>query len=135
MTAGPISPPSHCSLSPVLLDFGTVMSLLSPSLVAESMEAGYPGERSLVPEIDPTREQIATLVAKLLCEVAKIPADRIAETATVTDDLRMESLAFVEMLVLLEDQYEIEIDPVRVVELNELGAIIDYIYETTLGAR
>ena len=40
----------------------------------------------------------------------------------------MESVAFVELQVAIEDEYAIEIDPIRIVELNEFGAIGDYVY-------
>jgi acyl carrier protein len=45
----------------------------------------------------------------------------------------MESVAFLELQVALEDELGIEIDPVRVVELNELGKIADYIHALAIG--
>jgi len=41
----------------------------------------------------------------------------------------MQSIAFVELQVAIEDEYQIQIDPIRVVELNEFGAIVDYVYQ------
>jgi len=43
----------------------------------------------------------------------------------------MESVAFIEIQVALEEELDIEIDPVEILELNELNAIIEYLYERT----
>lgn len=76
----------------------------------------------------PTREQLKDRLACLISEIANIPKDRITEKATVDAELQMQSVAFVELQVAIEDEYQIQIDPIQVVELNEFGAIADYIY-------
>jgi len=65
----------------------------------------------------------------LINEIAKIPKELITEGATVDEDLQMQSIAFVELQVAIEDEYQIQIDPIRVVEVNEFGAIVDYVYQ------
>ena len=40
-------------------------------------------------------------------------------------------MAFVELQVALEDDYGIELDAVEMVELNRLGAIVDYLHGLT----
>jgi len=70
----------------------------------------------------------------LITEIAKIPSERIVDSATVDDDLAMESVMFVELLVALEDEYHIEIDPVNVLELNEFGLIADYVHQQIAAA-
>ena len=82
----------------------------------------------------PGRQAVAARVFHLLREVAGIPPDRISETATIDDQLRMQSVTFVELQVALEEEYDIQVDPVHVVELNELGAIIDYIHRCAMKA-
>ena len=44
----------------------------------------------------------------------------------------MESVAFVEIQVALEEEYDIQVDPIEVVERNEFGRIVDYIHALTL---
>jgi acyl carrier protein len=78
--------------------------------------------------VTPTREEVERRLIDLTTEVAKIPRQRIVNGATFEDDLRMESIAFVEIHVALEDEYDVEIDPLQVIELNEFGAIVDYVH-------
>lgn len=76
----------------------------------------------------PSLEEVRNLLAQLLSEVGRIPIDRIIDGATVDEGLRMESVAFVELQVSIEDYYNIEIDPIEVVERGEFGAIARYIH-------
>jgi acyl carrier protein len=64
-------------------------------------------------------------------EITGIPLDVLTEDATIDRDVRMESVAFVELQVALEDDYGIELDAVEMVELNRLGAIVDYLHGLT----
>jgi acyl carrier protein len=70
-------------------------------------------------------------IVDLLHEIAEIPRDRIVDGATIDGDLTMESIDFMELQVTLEEEFGIEIDPIRVVELNELAAIVDYVHGRT----
>ena len=81
----------------------------------------------------PTRDQVAERLATLINEIAKIPLEQITETATVDEELQMQSVAFVELQVAIEEEYNIQIDPIQVVELNEFGAIVDYVYGCVLS--
>lgn len=78
------------------------------------------------PARDP--EVVWKLITTILAEVGVAP-ELITRTAAIADDLGLESVAFVELQVALEDELGIEIDPIRVVELNELSAIVDYLCE------
>ncbi len=77
----------------------------------------------------PTRAEVTERLTCLINEIAKIPKELITEGATVDEDLQMQSIAFVELQVAIEDEYQIQIDPIRVVEVNEFGAIVDYVYQ------
>ena len=68
------------------------------------------------------------MLSQLLISVGSVPCHNVRNGATIDGDLQMESVAFVELQVALEEQLGIEIDPVRVVELNEFGAIAEYIH-------
>lgn len=76
----------------------------------------------------PSRDDVRDRLTQLLCEIAKIPPEAISESATVDEELRMESVAFIEIQVALEDEYDIELDPVEIIELNEFGAIVDHVH-------
>jgi acyl carrier protein len=75
-------------------------------------------------------EEIRRLLVSTLEELG-IPKEQITESATISEDLALESVAFVELQVALEDELGIEIDPVRVVELDELSAIVRYLCDLT----
>lgn len=77
----------------------------------------------------PTHHEVRQRLASLLSEIAKIPAERITDRATVDEDLQMQSVVFVELLVALEEEYQIEIDPLTIVELNDFRRIVDYVYD------
>jgi len=82
----------------------------------------------------PTRAQVRERIAGLINEIAEIPLERITDTATVDGELQMQSVAFVEVQVAIEDEYQVEIDPIQLVELNEFDAIVQYVYETIRNA-
>lgn len=76
----------------------------------------------------PTRAEVRERLVTLISEIAKISIQDITDAATIDDELQLESIAFVELQVAIEEEYDIQIDPIQVVELNELGAIVDYVY-------
>jgi len=86
-----------------------------------------------------TREGVGTpsdIRKQLICflnEIAEIPKDRITDQATVDEQLQMTSIAFVELQVAIEEEYNIQIDPIRIVELNRFGEIVDYVYQCVAG--
>ncbi len=77
----------------------------------------------------PTRYEVRERVLCLINEITAIPKEQITDEATVDGELQMQSVAFVELQVAIEDEYQIQIDPIRIVELNQFGAIVDYVYE------
>ena len=80
----------------------------------------------------PTREEVRDRVATLVHEIAGVARTRISDEATVDNELELQSVTFVELQVAIEDEYNIQVDPIRVVELNSFGAIVDYIHSTIL---
>lgn len=78
--------------------------------------------------LPPSRDAVGERLRTLVHQVTGVPLDAVTDDATIDEDLRMESIAFVELQVTLEDEYGIEIDAVAVVELNRFGAIVDYVH-------
>lgn len=64
-----------------------------------------------------------------LQDVAKIPPEVIGDGACLDAELTMESVALIEVQVAIEDAYDIEVDAIHVLELNEFAAIVSYICE------
>lgn len=95
-------------------------NFVSAALASGETQQGRPGV---------TPAEVKQRLRCLITEIGKIPAARIVDSATVDEELAMESVVFVELLVALEDEYQIEIDPVNIIELNEFGLIADYLYQ------
>jgi acyl carrier protein len=83
----------------------------------------------------PNSRGVRVRLAQLLEEIGNIPPDRITDDARIDEELRMESVALVELQVALEDEFDIELDPIKVVELNEFAAIVDYLHERIIARR
>lgn len=75
-----------------------------------------------------TADDIRERIVALLAEILERPREEIGEDAALDEDLGLESVAFLELQVTLEDELGIQIDPVEVVERNRLGAIAAYIH-------
>lgn len=71
----------------------------------------------------------------LLVEVGRIPQDMIRAGAKVSDTLHIESVDFVEIQVALEDEYQIELDPLFIIELDEFERIVDYVHRCAINGH
>ena len=80
-----------------------------------------------------TRSEVREQLVRFASEIAGIPAEEITDAATIDRELRLESVAFIELQVALEEHYRIEIDPILIVQLNRVGAIVDYVYGQVVG--
>jgi acyl carrier protein len=76
-----------------------------------------------------SKEVVRHRLADLLEEIGGVPRSQITDGATIDRELQMESVALIELQVALEDEFDIEIDPIEVVELNEFAAIANYVYD------
>lgn len=83
----------------------------------------------------PSRGQVQDRLVQLFCEIANLPRETIREHATVSAELQMESVMFVEIQVALQDEYDIELDPIHLIELDEFGAIVDYVHKCAIQSR
>jgi acyl carrier protein len=80
-----------------------------------------------------SKDDVRSLLLKLLQEIGNIPLERIHDASTVDTDLKMESVVFIEIQVALEDAYDVELDTVRIVEINRFDRIVEYIYYTIVA--
>jgi acyl carrier protein len=85
----------------------------------------------MMPEIEhlPDKPEIRAALVRLMGGIARFSSASITDDATIDNELQMESVTFVELQVAIEDEFDIELDPIQVVELNAFGAIVDYVNE------
>ncbi len=72
---------------------------------------------------------IRDLVLKHLFEIGEFPRPRVTDLARLDAELNMKSIVFVEIQVALEEDLDIEIDPLEMIELNRLDRIVHYLEE------
>lgn len=69
----------------------------------------------------------------MIGEITEIKSETISDTSTIDGDLQMESVAFVELTVAIEDELNVQLDTIAIVELNKFDAIVEYILELANG--
>ncbi|MBO4391714.1 MAG: acyl carrier protein [Clostridia bacterium] len=68
-------------------------------------------------------------VAALISEKFEMPVENITRETSIIDDLGADSLDIVDMLMMLEDQYNISIPDEVAQEMKTVGDVADYIEE------
>ena len=66
-------------------------------------------------------------IKNIISEVLSIDADGITEETTFVDDLGADSLDLFELVMALEDEYNVEIPAEELTDLNTVGDVIDYL--------
>ena len=66
-------------------------------------------------------------IKSIISEVLSIDADGITEETTFVDDLGADSLDLFELVMALEDEYNIEIPAEELTELATVGDVIEYL--------
>ena len=66
-------------------------------------------------------------IKAIIAEVLNIDADSITEDTTFVDDLGADSLDLFELVMALEDEYNVEIPAEELTDLNTVGDVIDYL--------
>ena len=75
-------------------------------------------------------EEMRKMIAQQLnCEESEITAD-----TSFKDDLGADSLDLFELVMALEDEYNIEIPAEELTELNTVGDVIDYLRDKGIDA-
>ena len=70
-------------------------------------------------------------VQQLLSEQLNVPAEKITLESNIVADLHADSLDVVEMLMSLEDNFNIQVDDEEAANLLTVGAIVEYIENAT----
>jgi len=70
-------------------------------------------------------------VAKILAEQLDIDVDTINADTRIADDLNADSLDVVEMLMAIEDEFDITISETEVGDLKTVGDVAEFLKEKT----
>ncbi|MBQ6809278.1 MAG: acyl carrier protein [Clostridia bacterium] len=68
-------------------------------------------------------------IAEIIAEKFDMNVDEIKLTTNIFEDLGADSLDIVDMLMMLEDQYEITIPDEVAQEMRTIGDVVNYIEE------
>ena len=66
-------------------------------------------------------------IKAIIAEVLNIDADSITADTTFVDDLGADSLDLFELVMSLEEKYEIEIPSEELTELTTVGSVMEYL--------
>ena len=75
--------------------------------------------------------QIFEKIRDLLAEQLDIPADSITPESDIIDDLEADSLTVLDMVMTLEDEFDIEIPDEDVEKLSTVGSVVSYVEDHT----
>ncbi len=89
----------------------------------------------MLPERSLSSQDVQTWLFTLVCEVLGLPVDSAYEDFSISEDLNIESAALMEVLVTVEEEFDVELDPVRVIELDRLGLIAAYVGDAAVGRQ
>ncbi|MEG2338461.1 MAG: acyl carrier protein [Clostridium sp.] len=68
-------------------------------------------------------------VKERISEVLGVEADDITKESTFIDDLGADSIDLVELVMALEEEFEIQIPDEEVARIKAVGDVVDYITE------
>ncbi len=68
-------------------------------------------------------------IKSLLAEQLDADAEDITLETNIADDLGADSLDVVELLMAIEDEFEVEIPDEEIENLKTVGAVVDYIQD------
>ena len=81
-----------------------------------------------------TRDQIKKIVSNFLVEDLEIDKEKIIDKALLKDDLGIDSLDFVDIVVIVERNFGFKINPEEMAGVTTLSQFYDYI-ESKVGDK
>ena len=74
-----------------------------------------------------SREEVVKIVDNFLIEDIEVEPGKISETASLKDDIGVDSLDFVDIVVIVERNFGFKINPEEMAGISTLGQFYDYI--------
>ncbi|MBL4633282.1 MAG: acyl carrier protein [Kofleriaceae bacterium] len=74
-----------------------------------------------------THEEIESKVKELICQQLEVAEDQLKGDASFVDDLKADSLAVVELVLALEQEFDLEIPDEDTEQIKTVQNAIDYI--------
>lgn len=75
------------------------------------------------------RSEVAARIIELVAEKMDKPKDEISEDKSIINDLGADSLDVVELMMDMEDEFELSIPEEEAQKLETIGSVIDYVCE------
>ena len=66
-------------------------------------------------------------VTEILCDQLDVDAEKVTMEASITDDLNADSLDVVDLVMSLEEEFNVEIPDEEVENIKTVGDIVQYI--------
>lgn len=76
------------------------------------------------------REEVFGKVKSIIIEQLGIETDAVKETATFVEDLAADSLDIVELVMQIEEEFEMQISDADAEKIVTVGDVVDYILAT-----
>ena len=74
-----------------------------------------------------TRDEIAEKIQRISCDITGAIPETVNTTSKFVEDLRADSLDAMEILMKIEDEFDIEIPDEDVENIKDIGQAIEYI--------
>ena len=66
-------------------------------------------------------------ITQILVETANVDADKVTKEASLKDDLGIDSLDSVEMVLELENEFDVKLDDDEIAHLVTVGDVVDLV--------
>lgn len=66
-------------------------------------------------------------VLELISEQFNIPVEEIDEDTSFSDDLNADSIQLMELIMNIEDEFDVELNEEDIISIETIGDVIDYI--------
>ena len=74
-----------------------------------------------------TEQNVLEKVKKIVIENLGVEADKVTEKSSFIDDLGADSLDIVELIMALEEEFEIEVPDEEAEKITTVGDVVEYI--------
>jgi len=77
------------------------------------------------------REEMLAKIKEIVADKLSISEEQVTEAASFIDDLGADSLDTVELVMALEDEFDLDIPDEEAEKLTTIGKVIDYVLDKT----